>query len=58
MDAPSLVTSGTPRLTKADPNGRTKCTQGTSSRPNTGALRVFKVTCQNVTLTEFAERIQ
>ena len=59
MEAPTLVAAGPHKLVKADPNGRTKCTQGVSAqRSQNSPVPIIQLKCQNVTLTEFAERAQ
>jgi uncharacterized protein (TIGR03435 family) len=51
----SLVLDGTHKLTKADPAARTRCTDVTSS---IGGTIARKMTCQNMSTTELAARLQ
>jgi uncharacterized protein (TIGR03435 family) len=55
VDAYTLV--GTkPKLTKADPANRTGCTRQNQQRED--GLRLTRLVCQNMTMTQFAEQIQ
>ena len=56
MEAPTLVAAGTHKLTKpADPDARTKCTQSGVSGTSVPSTQLK---CQNMSLAEFAERLQ
>lgn len=55
MDAPTLVAAGAHKLTKSDPDARTRCTR-TSAQGVTFPAMALK--CQNISLAEFAERLQ
>jgi uncharacterized protein (TIGR03435 family) len=55
MDAPVLTATASPHLTKSDPNSRTRCVTGTPPLTSGPAIQVK---CQNVTLAEFASRLQ
>jgi uncharacterized protein (TIGR03435 family) len=54
----SLVLDGTHKLTKADPTVRTRCTDTTVSSTSSAGMPSRKTTCQNITMTEFAARLQ
>lgn len=61
VDAYVLMASGRHRLTPAtDPNARTKCTDtlGSSSREQSLPTITRTVTCQNMTMSELAARLQ
>ncbi len=51
MDAYTLVATK-PKLTKADPSGRTGCTR--QNQPGGGPIRLV---CRNITMAQFAEQI-
>lgn len=56
MEAPALVVAGAHKLRKSeDPDARTRCTQ--SSAVGVGVPATV-LTCQNISLSEFAERLQ
>ena len=56
MEAPTLVAAGTHKLTKpADPDARTRCTQ---SNVTAASVPSTQLKCQNISLAEFAERLQ
>ena len=50
-----VLTAGTPKLTKADPSMRTRCT-GTAAAGRDPALTRL-ITCQNATMAQFAEML-
>jgi uncharacterized protein (TIGR03435 family) len=54
MDTYTLV-AAKPKLTKADPAGRTGCTRQNEIYPGQGA--VIHLDCRNMTITQFAEQI-
>jgi uncharacterized protein (TIGR03435 family) len=51
-----------PRLSKADPSSRTRCTEGpaanTADPRNRTPILSRLITCQNMTMAQFAERLQ
>ena len=54
----TLLTASNPRLTKANPNRRTKCSRELS--PNDlrrGVIGQRQLTCQNITMAQFAEQL-
>jgi uncharacterized protein (TIGR03435 family) len=55
VDAQTLVALK-PKLTKADPSGRTGCTRQTP--PRTGRGDPLRLVCQNMTMAQFAEQLQ
>jgi uncharacterized protein (TIGR03435 family) len=59
MEAPTLVASSNPRLIRTkDPDSRTRCVRGNPSTSGANSMPAFQVKCQNITLTEFAQRLQ
>ena len=55
MDAQTLV-AVKPKLTKADPTGRTGC--GRKSQHSQGRALIVQFACQNITMAQFAEQMQ
>jgi uncharacterized protein (TIGR03435 family) len=55
VDAETLI-AVKPKLTKADPAARTGCTRQNLQGQNGG--RLTRLTCQNMTMAQFAEQIQ
>jgi uncharacterized protein (TIGR03435 family) len=61
VKAYSLVVDGNHKLVRApDPNARTRCTDAAAARAagSTPSVPTRTQTCQNMTMTEFAERLQ
>jgi uncharacterized protein (TIGR03435 family) len=60
VKAYSLAVEGNHKLVRAtDPNARTRCTDATGNAPGSSAtVPTRRLTCQNMTMTEFAERLQ
>jgi len=56
-----VLSAPKPRLTKADPSSRTRCTEGpaanTSDPRNRNPILSRLITCQNMTMAQFAERL-
>jgi uncharacterized protein (TIGR03435 family) len=57
-----VLSAPKPRLTKADPSSRTKCTEGpaanTADPRNRNPVLSRLITCQNMTMAQFTERLQ
>ena len=57
-----VLSAPKPRLTKADPSSRTRCTEGpaanTTDPRNRNPILSRLITCQNMTMAQFAERLQ
>jgi|SRR5688572_20222281 len=57
-----VLSAPKPRLTKADPSSRTRCTEGpaanTADPRNRNPVLSRLITCQNMTMAQFAERLQ
>jgi uncharacterized protein (TIGR03435 family) len=57
-----VLSAPKPRLTKADPASRTRCTEGPAANAadprNRNPVLSRLITCQNMTMTQFAERLQ
>jgi uncharacterized protein (TIGR03435 family) len=57
-----LLSAPKPRLTKADPSSRTRCTEGPAANAadprNRNPILSRLITCQNMTMAQFAERLQ
>jgi uncharacterized protein (TIGR03435 family) len=57
-----VLSAPKPRLTKADPSSRTRCTEGpaanTADPRNRTPILSRLITCQNMTIAQFAERLQ
>jgi uncharacterized protein (TIGR03435 family) len=57
-----VLSAPRPRLTKADPASRTRCTEGPSANAadprNRNPILSRLITCQNMTMAQFAERLQ
>ena len=57
-----VLSAPKPRLTKADPASRTRCTEGpaanTADPRNRNPILSRLITCQNMTMAQFAERLQ
>jgi uncharacterized protein (TIGR03435 family) len=57
-----VLSAPKPRLTKADPSSRTRCTEGpaanTADPRNRNPILSRLITCQNMTMAQFAERLQ
>src|SRR4029079_9388969 len=51
-----------PRLTKADPSSRTRCSEGPAANSadprNRNPILSRLITCQNMSMAQFAERLQ
>jgi uncharacterized protein (TIGR03435 family) len=56
-----VLSAPKPRLTKADPSSRTRCTEGpaanTADPRNRNPILSRLITCQNMTMAQFAERL-
>jgi uncharacterized protein (TIGR03435 family) len=57
-----VLSAPKPRLTKSDPASRTRCTEGpaanTADPRNRNPILSRLITCQNMTMAQFAERLQ
>jgi uncharacterized protein (TIGR03435 family) len=57
-----VLSAQKPRLTKADPSSRTRCTEGPAANSadprNRNPVLSRLITCQNMTMAQFAERLQ
>jgi uncharacterized protein (TIGR03435 family) len=57
-----VLSAPKPRLAKADPSSRTRCTEGpaanTADPRNRNPILSRLITCQNMTMAQFAERLQ
>jgi uncharacterized protein (TIGR03435 family) len=57
-----VLSAPKPRLTKADPASRTRCTEGPAANSadprNRNPILSRLITCQNMTMAQFAERLQ
>jgi uncharacterized protein (TIGR03435 family) len=57
-----VLSAPKPRLTKADPASRTRCSEGpaanTADPRNRNPILSRLITCQNMTMAQFAERLQ
>jgi uncharacterized protein (TIGR03435 family) len=57
-----VLSSVSPRMTKADPTSRTRCAEGPAADGkdprNTNPVNARLITCQNVTMAFFASRLQ
>jgi uncharacterized protein (TIGR03435 family) len=57
-----VLSAPKPRLTKADPSSRTRCTEGPAANSadprNRNPILSRLITCQNMTMAQFAERLQ
>jgi len=57
-----VLSAPRPRLTKAEPASRTRCTEGpaanTADPRNRNPILSRLITCQNMTMAQFAERLQ
>jgi uncharacterized protein (TIGR03435 family) len=57
-----VLSAPRPKLTKADPSSRTRCTEGpaanTADPRNRNPVLSRLITCQNMTMAQFAERLQ
>jgi uncharacterized protein (TIGR03435 family) len=58
-----VLSADKPRLTKADPSSRTKCQEGPATAAaadprNRNPVLSRLITCQNMTMAQFAERLQ
>ena len=57
-----VLSAPKPRLTKADPSSRTRCSEGPAANSadprNRNPVLSRLITCQNMTMVQFAERLQ
>ena len=57
-----VLSASKPRLTKADPSSRTRCSEGPAANSadprNRNPILSRLITCQNMTMAQFAERLQ